>query len=193
MVKTSLTTIICLPKHIEKFFDKEISRIYKQYGKTRLSGDADGVYYNVPHITLFSMGNCVKNKELISKKLDQILVKQEPIQIKLKKLICFKRDKIAHVVVEVEKSKELQGLHELMYSELKDLVEPKDSFEDEFVLNKFKPHLTIIASIPEKLCEQIKNEIVFESSKFMAIEVGIKLKEQGKKAKMYKRLDFIGF
>jgi 2'-5' RNA ligase len=182
MVETSTTIMVCLPKELELLLTEKINEIFKEFGRYRTRSDKDGIYYNIPHITLLSMGDCYKNKEKIAERLALIVREFKPIQLKSKKLVCFDSDSECHVVIEMDNSRELQAMHEKIYYGLKDLSDGLP----EFALDKFRPHITIIASIPKKFGETIKSMVDYKPIEFTANAIAIKFKEEGKKTEIYK-------
>jgi 2'-5' RNA ligase len=182
MVRANVTVTLCLPGVIEEQFYKIINSVFSEFGKFRTKNDKDGVYYNIPHITLLSLGDCLEKQEEITKRLGPILQNIKPFNIGLKKLNCFINENECHVVVKIKRTKELLDLHKKVYVALWDLFDGNKSF----ILDNFCPHITIISSVPVELGEKIKTHIHLEKLDFIATHVGVKTKIQGEYAKYYK-------
>ncbi len=185
MVRANVTVTLCLPNKIEEQFYKIINNVFKEFGKFRLKNDKDGIYYNIPHITLLSLGDCLEKQEEITKRLGPILQYIKPFNVESKELTCFTNENECHVVVEIKRTKELLDLHKKIYSILEDLF----NGDKRFVLDNFCPHITIISSVPVELGEKIKTQINLEKLDFIATHVGVKTKIQGEYAKYYKLFD----
>jgi len=182
MPRTSVTVILCLPKELENKFFKEIENVFEKFGKKRLRSDRDGVYYNIPHITLLSFGDCPKKKNLIAKKLEIIAQEFKPLKIESKGLICFTKKNECHLVLEIKRTKQLFELHKKIYKELSDLVVG----EPEYSLKQYRPHITIISSIPKQIGPMAKKVVEIKSIDFVAEKVAVKLKTKGKKAVIHR-------
>jgi len=181
-----LSIYLCLPKNLEDYFDEKLKKIFKRFGKFRFHDPRDGVYKNIPHITLLQTGYCCEHLEDISRGLKKLSKKHTPFIVKSKGIQILKENDEFHVVFEVIKSKEIMALHESVYHELNHLAEmpPPHSLEN------FLPHLTIIASLPGQIAKKIK-KIDIKDFKFEAHEIGIKLTHKGKKSRVYKKFKLL--
>ncbi|MFA5763992.1 MAG: 2'-5' RNA ligase family protein [archaeon] len=182
MARANVTVTVCLPDKIEKQFFKIINPVFKGFGKYRLKNNKVGIYYNIPHITLLSLGDCLEKREEITKRIEPVLKNIKPFNIESKELACFTNEGECHVVVEIKRTKELLDLHKKVYAVLADLFEG----DKQFVLDNFCPHITIISSVPVELGEKIKTQINLGKLDFVATQVGVKTKIQGDHAKYYK-------
>ena len=171
---SKITIVLTIPEPLHSKLNSEIKMLHKKYGKDCKSNRPnDHVYYDIPHITLFSMGDCSNNKKEIKKTLKEIVKNHNPIKIKSKELTLFKFEDLCHLVIKIEKNKELQELHNEIINKLLPYSEKKGKF----VLKLYTPHCSKILYIPKELGEKIKNEANIKEFEFTAKEVGIKVKQ----------------
>lgn len=190
MVQANVTVTLCLPETIEQQFYKIINNVFSKFGKYRLKNDKDGIYYNIPHITLLSLGNCLNKQEEICKRIKPIIQDIKPINIRFEEQTCFIKEDSGHVVMRVKRTPELLLLllHKKICNALSDLVE----LNSDFILDNFNPHITIISSVPKELAFQINNLLNISKFDFISDKVSVKTKVQRQHATQYKIFQLTG-
>ncbi|MDD4251301.1 MAG: 2'-5' RNA ligase family protein [Candidatus ainarchaeum sp.] len=176
------TIIINLPKDKQEELQDQINIIYKKYSKFRLSGSIDGIYKNIPHITIARIEDAQKNL----KEIDEVMQnasKCNNFEINIKKLKLLQNESSSHIVFEIEKSKEILELHNKIYSPLQYLIS-----EDwkKFGGENYLPHLTVISGLPQEKANEILKEVKLKPFNFTANIISIKIMELGEKATIYK-------
>lgn len=182
-MQTKVTLIISLPKDLERLVTKQNQEMFKEFGQYRLTGSTDGKYRNIPHITLVSMGYCFENKKQIIQEMQQIANKHKTIKIEAPKVTLFNRKNVSHLVLSVTKTNSLQKLHNDLFNSVKDLTTEKP----EYCLEKFKPHITLIAYLPKDKALKAKKQVKLKRIKFTATEIAMKITQPNGKNTILKR------
>ena len=170
-----ITIVLTIPQPLLSKLNSELKMLHKKYGtKCKSSGPNDEEYYDIPHITLFSMGECYENKEKIEAKIREIAKNFQPIKIKSKELTLFEFEEQCHLVVTIEKNKELQELHNKIINEVLPLSVKKGIF----VLEKYTPHSSKILYLPRELGKKAKQDAKIKEFEFTANEIGIKVRQE---------------
>jgi hypothetical protein len=169
-----LTVVLLIPYPFESELKKEAINLHKKYGEYSLKEYPDKEkYYDVPHINLFEMGECIDNKEGICKKLSMIANKFPSFQVESEGVVLFDTPNSSHVVLKIKNNPTLQKLHEVIVRELKEF----SAKEYEFILDKYNPHCSKILYLPKDIAEQAIKDVEIRELKFNASEIGIKVKQ----------------
>jgi 2'-5' RNA ligase len=184
MVK-KICIILTIPEPLNSELNDEIKELHKKYSSfCKSSHPNNGTYFDIPHITLFSMGYCYENKGSIEAKLRELVRKHKPITIKSKELTLFEFGDQCHLVVKIEKNKELQDLHNKIITELTHLAKKKEKF----ILDLYNPHSSKILYLPKEIGEKVKKDAKIKEFKFTANEIGIKVRQENHYCIIEKRI-----
>ena len=180
-----ITIILNIPEPIYTKLNSEAKQLHKKYGKyTTGSFPTDGKYYDIPHITLFSMGACYNKLPIIKKKLAMIAKRHPTMKLQTKKVILFTRGKICHLVTEFESNKELRELYKDVLTELLPISQYK-----KIEWKRYRPHASKILSLPKKLALRAKRDISIKEINFEGIHISIKVRKEDKQCFVYKKFE----
>ena len=170
-----LCVVLTIPEPLKSKLVFELKELHKKYGsKCNSKHPNGGIYYDIPHITLLSMGACFENYAQIKEKLEEIIKRHSVIKIKSKELVLFEDKDYNHLVITIKKNKELQELHNDIAKELT-LFSKKN---EKFLFKLYNPHSSKILYLPKELGEQVKKDAIVKDFEFTAKEIGIKIRQE---------------
>ncbi len=177
--------VLTIPEPLYSELNSEIKELHKKYSKKcQNKHPNDGIYYDVPHITLLSMGNCFEHKDEIEAMLRKIAKKYKPIKIKSKELTLFSAGDLSHLVIRIEKNEELQKLHNEIVKEIGKYSEK----QGKFILDLYNPHSSKILYLPKDIEQKVKKDAKIREFEFFSKEIGIKIRAENHYCKIRKAI-----
>jgi 2'-5' RNA ligase len=172
MIK-EVCVVLTIPKPLYSKMYSENKMLHKKYSKYCKSKYPNtDKYFDIPHITLFSMGNCVKHKKEIESKLKEIVKNNSPIEIESKELTLFEKGDLRHLVIPVKNTPELQKLHNDIVNGLMIYSEKKEGY----ILDKYNPHFSKIINLSKEFSQLAEKDAKIKEFKFTAKNVGLKVR-----------------
>jgi 2'-5' RNA ligase len=176
------TLIINLPEDVQKAIGAQINVLYKKYSKYRTKGNTDGLYRNLPHVTLTRIVNADKHMKEIKAVMEEAS-QLEPFQINAHKIKILRDGNGFHIILEIKNTKEITNLHKILYYKLLPLIaDARKPFGGE----NYYPHTSLITWLPENKAKEALKEITIKPFTFTANNISIKLMEEGKEAYIHK-------
>jgi hypothetical protein len=184
-MEKALCVVLVVPEPLFSSSFSENKLLHEKYGfYCESKYPASGEYFDVPHITLFSMGGCLKNLGKIEQRLKEIVKSNFQMEIKSDKLVLFEKDDLRHLVVTVKKNDLLQKLHNDIVNGLMEYSEKKDGF----VLEKYVPHFSKIINLQKEFAIPAKKDSKIREFSFVGTHVGIKIRKQNNYCVISKKL-----
>ncbi len=185
MVK-EVCIVLTIPEPLYSKAYSENKLLHKKYGRYCESKyPITGEYFDVPHITLFSMGNCGKYINKIDSKLKEIVKLNSVIEVKSKKLTLFEKGDLRHLVVPVKITPNLQKLHEDIVNGLMIYSEKKDGY----ILDKYNPHFSKIINLSKDFALLAKKDSKIKKFEFTSVAIGIKIRKDDNYCFIWKKLE----
>jgi hypothetical protein len=184
-MEKELCIVLVIPEPLFSKSFNENKLLHKKYGfycKSKYPNN--GEYFDIPHITLFSMGACVKNLGKIEEKLKEIVKSNFQMEIKSDNLVLFEKEDLRHSVITVKKNDLLQKLHNDIVNGLIEYSEKKDGF----ILEKYTPHFSKIINLQKEFAIQAKKDSKIREFNFVGTHIGIKLRKQNNYCFISKKL-----
>jgi 2'-5' RNA ligase len=184
MIK-GICVVLTIPQPLYSKMYSENKMLHKKYSKyCKSKYPTSGEYFDIPHITLFSMGNCVKHKKEIESKLKEIVKNNFQIEIKSKKQTIFENGDLRHIVVQVKKNPDLQKLHNDIVNGLMIYSEKKEGY----ILDKYNPHFSKIINLSKEFSQLAEKDAKIKEFKFIAEHIGVKIRKSNNYCSISKKL-----
>lgn len=183
MIK-GICVVLTIPKPLYSKLYSENVMLHKKYSKyCKSKYPTSGEYFDIPHITLFSMGACAKNKNKVESKLKEIVKNNFQIEIKSKKQTIFENGELRHIVVQIKNNPCLQKLHNDLVNELIVYSEKKEGY----ILEKYNPHFSKIINLSKEFSSLAEKDTKVKEFGFTAKNVGLKVRGSNNYCSISKR------